>query len=1126
MIGSVPWGTHFCVFYETQEDLIDILVPYFKAGLATHEFCVWVTSEPGGVDTARAQMAAAMPEFSKYMEKGQIEIISCCELYAIDGAFDPEKSLEGWAGMLRKVTARGFSGLRLTGNAFWQDKSEWEGILECEREINDVVENHDVIAVCAYSLSRCDAGDALDVIGAHQFALIRSGSTWKIVESPEHRDARKAVGERERLRKIIEASPLPAVVYDDDKVYCINKMFTEVFGYTIGDVPTEEAWWPLAYPDERYRELVKIRWYVAIDEAVKYETSIAPQEFAVTCKDGSIKQVMFYFTSIGDLNLVILNDVSRQRRSENQVLRLNRELKQKIQELQTLFDVLPAGIGIAEDPLASHIKMNRAFAEMLELPADGNPSLTAPEPLKPHNFKVYRDGIELTGLDLPIQQVAATGIPIKGSECEVRFNDGRSKRLLGYVEPLSGDNGVCRGSIGAFIDITRMREAEKALRESESRLSLAQKAGKVGVFDWDLTTNETVWSPEMEDIFGVPSGQCEKVYDDWASRVYPEDLQRVERFFLQWMLSGRDAEECEYRFTKNDEMRWVSFKGRIFYGTGGKPLRMIGTIVDITERKQAEEKVRQSEARLMKAQRLAKVGDWEWMAGKDEVVWSKELYDIFGRDPELPPPGYRERPGIYTPESWARLGHAVKRALTSGESYELELELVREDGRTKRWIIARGEAVRNDDGRVIGLRGTVQDITERKRAEEERERFLKQLEMANDDLSSILKITTIAISTLNTDKLYKEVLRQLVDVMGSDMATLLLIDGGMLHTRSSFGLEEAVNGHFSMPVGECFAGAVASTGNIIYVENAQIEPLVISPYIKKAGIRSMLGVPIKRGDKVIGVVHFDWKCVHLVGKREYNIVKICAERFAMAIENAALYKQMSELQNQTQLYLDLMGHDINNMNMVAAGFLEMARSIVEREGRLDDKNANLLDKAITSINNSTRLISNVRKLQRGISGGCKPEIYDLGVLIEEVAAQYKSVPGKSVKITTDTVLGIRVEANELLNDVFDNLIGNAIKHSAGPAFINIRMAPEEKDCRRYCMVTIEDNGPGILEELKDQIFDRLRRGETKAKGSGLGLYLVKSLVESYGGRVWAEDRVKGDYTKGARFVVTLPAVDQ
>jgi signal transduction histidine kinase len=111
-------------------------------------------------------------------------------------------------------------------------------------------------------------------------------------------------------------------------------------------------------------------------------------------------------------------------------------------------------------------------------------------------------------------------------------------------------------------------------------------------------------------------------------------------------------------------------------------------------------------------------------------------------------------------------------------------------------------------------------------------------------------------------------------------------------------------------------------------------------------------------------------------------------------------------------------------------------------------------------------------------------------------------------------------------DVFSNLISNAIKHSdpGKPLDININAIIVEEKGREYNRVTVEDNGSGIPDTVKEKLFARLQRGKTRAEGSGLGLYLVKRLVESFKGRVWVEDRVKGDYTKGSRFVVMLPAV--
>ena len=162
----------------------------------------------------------------------------------------------------------------------------------------------------------------------------------------------------------------------------------------------------------------------------------------------------------------------------------------------------------------------------------------------------------------------------------------------------------------------------------------------------------------------------------------------------------------------------------------------------------AEKGLLNNGAALKEAQRLAGVGSWQWDARTDTVTWTEELYRIVGRDPRQPAPSYKDHPGIYAAESWERLQRAVADALQTGSSYELDLKIILPDS-TTRWTIARGEPMRDAHGQIIGLHGTLQDITERKRAEqtlrdsEERANFkAKELETVLDTAPIALYIAT------------------------------------------------------------------------------------------------------------------------------------------------------------------------------------------------------------------------------------------------------------------------------------------------------------------------------------------------------------------------------------------------
>lgn len=228
--------------------------------------------------------------------------------------------------------------------------------------------------------------------------------------------------------------------------------------------------------------------------------------------------------------------------------------------------------------------------------------------------------------------------------------------------------------------------------------------------------------------------------------------------------------------------------------------------------------------------------------------------------------------------------------------------------------------------------------------------------------------------------------------------------------------------------------------------------------------------------------------------------------------------EMERLKSQAELYVDIMAHDINNMNQAMMGYLEMALELSDMKGPEKE----LIEKPLEIVGHSSKLIDNVKKLRKLEAGEVQPETMDLGKVLSDVKAEYQNIVGREISINYTPVTGYDLKANELLPDIFSNLVGNAIKHTTGPLSINIGLAKVRRNGDQYYCVSVEDNGPGVPDDLKNKLFSEMKKDEHKALRRGIGLQLVKTLVQELKGNVWVEDRVKGERSKGARFVVMLP----
>ena len=183
-MGDMPWGTHVCLFYETPQDLLDTAVCYFEAGVKSNEFCVWAVSDPVSLEQAEEALRRAIPGFDRYREAGQIELIAGSEWYLKGDEFDLQKISGGWHEKLSAALARGYDGMRVSGNAFWIGTKHWKEFCDYEHELDRSLAGQKMIVLCTYSLQASRIVDMLDVARAHQCSIVRRKGDWEFLETP------------------------------------------------------------------------------------------------------------------------------------------------------------------------------------------------------------------------------------------------------------------------------------------------------------------------------------------------------------------------------------------------------------------------------------------------------------------------------------------------------------------------------------------------------------------------------------------------------------------------------------------------------------------------------------------------------------------------------------------------------------------------------------------------------------------------------------------------------------------------------------------------------------------------------------------------------------------------------
>jgi len=295
-----------------------------------------------------------------------------------------------------------------------------------------------------------------------------------------------------------------------------------------------------------------------------------------------------------------------------------------------------------------------------------------------------------------------------------------------------------------FTEITERKQAEIALRESQSRLRLAVQAANVGLWDWDLRTNQVNFSPEWKSQIGYADDEISNDFNEWQSRVHPDDLERAIQTVQAYLAKPWPNYENEFRFRHKDgSYRWILTRASLLLDDDGRPYRMLGCQIDLTERKRTEETILQTNTRLEEAQAYAQMGSWEFNVSTGQGWWSKQMYRLLAHDPSK---------GFPSVEAYLESIHPEDRDLALDEFVRISegQEIPPREFRSNpergplRHFLSTVHRELNEDGKAVRYSGTVLDITERKQAEQ-------ALQKSEQHLRHILNSVAFFVGVMTPD---------------------------------------------------------------------------------------------------------------------------------------------------------------------------------------------------------------------------------------------------------------------------------------------------------------------------------------------------------------------------------------
>ncbi|MDD2473375.1 MAG: PAS domain S-box protein [Methanoculleus sp.] len=642
-------------------------------------------------------------------------------------------------------------------------------------------------------------------------------------------------------------------------------------------------------------------------------------------------------------------------------------------------------------------------------------------------------------------------------------------------------------------------QAERALQHSEAMYRRLVENLNEGVLTVDRAGIITFANPRMEEILGYPAARLVGLpvagFFDPAGVPDPA----AKNPFCRGIDQGREF-ELDLRHSDGRCVHVLAVTSPVVDAAGAFGGCIAG-ILDITGRKRAEEALRRSEQKYRFV--VESLSEGIWVSDPDACTSfvNPRMAEMLDYAPEemIGTPLYS-----YLPPSCVAVMQDRLRRLKGGSREQFECDFVRKEG-SRITALVFVSPFTDGSGRFRGSIASVMDITERKRAEEE-------IRVRNKQLMVLNRIISVSASSLSLAELLEESLDKTLELMGLHVGIVYMLDAE--RKRALLQYQRGVPPAY-MPQNRILRvhhwpfNFIFIAGQPRYIERQSDQNAIEAGLLEELEVSALACIPLIAESVVVGAVYVASREKESFSREERTLLETIGKEIGSGILKGMLHKKLEAANREANLYLDIMTHDIKNAENVSSLYADLLLETLGEEA------APYARKIQSSIRKSAEIIGNVTTIRRIHHDSPDIGPVDLGAVIRKEAAAF---PGVTIEFGGASC---QIWGDDLLPEVFTNLIRNAVRFGGSGVRVAIRV--EEYDGESV-LVSVEDTGPGIPDGMKESIFHRFERGRVDGCGDGLGLFIVRTLIERYGGTIRVEDRVEGRPDLGAAFRFTLREV--